>query len=262
MRNPSWTPLVLLLLCSTAGAADLSDQQMEDFLLHARVVRTREATVGVTRSLHATLERGELIHDAQIQRIDQNQADVRTAAPVRDFWGFNIAAYRLDRLLGLHMIPVAVERAHAGKPGAFSWWLDDVRMMERQRWQERIQPPDLRAWNEQIHTARVFNELVYNADANLSNILILNDWSIRLIDYTRAFGPSPDLRKPTNLLRISRRLLRALRELEPAAVREACRPYLTPAEVGGLLERRDRIVQIFDQKIAEKGEDAILFGEP
>src|SRR4029078_4744263 len=40
---------------AVAGAPKLTDAQMEDFLLHAKVIKTRSAKKGVTGSIRATL---------------------------------------------------------------------------------------------------------------------------------------------------------------------------------------------------------------
>ena len=48
----------------------------------------------------------------------------------RDYWGYNIAAYRLGVMLGLDMIPPSVARRHRDKQAAFTWWVDGVMMDE------------------------------------------------------------------------------------------------------------------------------------
>src|SRR3954468_15666142 len=55
-----------------AAAPKLTDAQMEQFLLHAKVIKTHSASKGVTASLRATLSDGTLTHDAQIQAIDEH----------------------------------------------------------------------------------------------------------------------------------------------------------------------------------------------
>ena len=40
-------------------------------------------------------------------------------------WQYEIAAYRLDKLIGLNMIPPAVEREFQGKPGALVFWAEN-----------------------------------------------------------------------------------------------------------------------------------------
>ncbi len=202
-----------------------TDEQKEEFLRTAEVIDTDEVSVGITRPLRATLRLGDSVHDAHIQRINERAPirDLPTGRQVnfRDYWGFNIAAYRLDRLLGLHIVPVAIERKYKRTAAAFSWWIDDVAMMERDRWEKDIEPPDRDAWNRQMHNARVFNQLVYNTDPNLGNVLIDKDWKIWLIDYTRAFRIQGELLKPEGLTMIDGKLLASMRAMTPATVKAA-----------------------------------------
>ncbi len=111
------------------------------------------------------------------------------------------------------MVPVSVERTVDGEKVAVTWWIDDVRMMEKERVENRIKPPRARDWIEQVYRRRVFNELVYNTDFNQSNQLITADWKIWLVDFTRAFRPFRKLFKPSNLWRIDQPLFDSLRAL-------------------------------------------------
>ena len=45
-------------------------------------------------------------------------------------------------------------------------------MDEVERVKKQIRPPNLDAWNKQMYTVRVFDELIYDTDANLTNVLI------------------------------------------------------------------------------------------
>ena len=84
----------------------LTPAQMEEFLLHAKIVRTRPAGSGVTNSLRVTLSDGTLTHDAQIQTVDQSKSIFKPdwSDPEFNFtdsYRFNIVGYRLALLLGL-----------------------------------------------------------------------------------------------------------------------------------------------------------------
>jgi len=249
-------------------ATALSDAQIEEFLLHADVLRSRGVSTGITGTKRATLSDGKLTHDASVQTIDIYKASFQTARGTelnfRDSYKYNIAAYRLDRLLGLNMIPVSVQRSVQGKTGAVTWWIDDVKMMEKDRFQKKVDPPDQAAWNDQMHQARVFNELVYNTDANLGNLLITNDWRLWMVDFSRAFRQHKDLREPKNLTncKLDRRVYNALRGLNEQALQEKLGDVLREPEIRALLGRRDRIMAHFEQQIAQKGEQAIICDAP
>jgi hypothetical protein len=132
--------------------------------------------------------------------------------------------------------------------------VDDVLMMEKDRYLKRIEPPDQEAWNRQIYQARVFSQLVANTDPNLGNFLITKNWTLWTIDFTRAFRAQKDLMDPRELTCIDPRFQQALKGLSEEAVKRDTGRYLGNWEVEGLLTRRDKIVEFFERKAAEQGE--------
>ena len=64
------------------------------------------------------------------------------------------------------MVPVSVERKLGGDTGSVTWWVDDVMMMEMERYKKKVKVPPQRnaAWNDQMYQVRVFNQLVFNND--------------------------------------------------------------------------------------------------
>ena len=262
MHQPIALAFVLLLLGapSVAGeqavtpqpaAAALGDAQREQFLLTAKVLKTRELDKGVTASSRATLTDGTLTHDAHIQTIDQEKREFR-GGPVpefefRDKWQFNVAAYKLDRLIGLNLVPVSVERVWASKGGAFTWWIDDVLMDEGERQKQKLAPPDVICWSEQLWALRVFDQLIDNIDRNLGNSIITKSWRLWGIDHTRAFRYSRAPRNPALLIRIDRTLLDRLKRLEFPTLKREVGSYLTDADIRNLLSRRDGIVAHFER---------------
>ena len=242
----------------------LTPAQMEEFLLRAKIVRTRDAGSGVTRSQRATLSDGALTHDAHIQSIDQTRAvfqapGVPAELNFKDSYRYNVAAYRLAVLLGLDNVPMAVERTVDGKRASVMWWVDDVMMDERERLKTQALGPDAARTAMQTQIMRVFDELISNRDRNMGNLLWTTDWKMWMIDHTRAFRLGTDLQRPAVLLRIERSLLEHMRMLTSDAVAKAVGDSLTRVEIQAVLARRDVLVKLFEAKSAERGEGVVVY---
>lgn len=264
-----WAPALSAAQQPTASPAPvtLSREQMEAFLLNAEILRMRSAGGGITDTQRATLSDGVLTHDAQVQTFDQMMQVFKppTGPPEFNFvdsYRYNIAGYRLALLLGLDNVPMSVERRVDGKRAAVTWWIDDVMMEERVRIKKPVPSPDSTRTAAQIHVMRVFDELIQNRDRNLGNQLWTTDWKMWMIDHTRAFRMGNDLRNPKLLERVERSLLENMRKLTYDTVSEAAGSSLTRFEVQALITRRDAIVKLFEAKIAQRGENAVLYTLP
>jgi hypothetical protein len=263
--------LCLAAVCLAQGTAqvgpdkepNLTEGQQADFLLHAKVVASKQLGKGFTHPWRLTLSDGQLTHDAAFQSIDEHKAtmqfeDGHTELNFVDSYHYNIAGYELAKLLGMSdMIPVYVERTWNLQTGALSWWIH-WKWDEGMRRQQKLVPPDENAWAYQMYKIWVFDQLIDDADVNLTNILITEDWKIWRIDFSRAFRLSHDLQAPKDLVKCDRQLLQKLRMLDGKEVLEKTKPHLNKNEVAAVMARRDKIVAHFDHLIAQKGEAAVL----
>src|SRR5574340_55168 len=270
-RLPMRPGIVVLALASALAwaqqeAPKLSRADMEEFLRTAKVINSKQASKGITRSLRATLSDGKITNDAHIQSIDESRTEFKSNTSVelnfKDTYKFNIAGYRLAVLLGLDNVPVSVERKWAGKTSAFTWWVDDVMMDEDARRKKKVDPPNPDLWNKNMFVVRIFDQLICNTDRNLQNLLIQKNWDMWMIDHTRAFRMRKDLPGIKNLTRCDRTLLERLRALDKPTLQAKLRPYLNNTEIDALLARRDKIVQFFDGEVKSKGASAILYEIP
>lgn len=269
IRRSPFALVLVALICvavrpAAADDAPLTKDQIKVFLRTAKVIKEKPSSKGVTHPSRLTLTDGTITHDASFQAIDEHTAAKKFESGRIEFgfvdsYKYNIAAYQLSELLGVDdMLPVYVERKWNGMTGSLSWWLP-VKMDEADRTQKKIAAPDADRWNKQMYRIRVFDELVYDEDANLTNVLIGDDWTIWRVDFTRAFRINNDLHDRKNLVKCDRQLFEKLQSLTFAAVTEKTKAYLTKSEVSGLMARRDKIVATFRTLIAEKGEQEVLY---
>jgi hypothetical protein len=251
---------------SNVTAKDLTREQMERFLLTARVINERSIGVGITKTRRLTLTDGHYTHDAHVQDIDVYKAEYRTRDGVeknfKDSYKFNIAAYRLDKLMDLGMVPVCVYREIDGKPAALDWWVDDVQFDEAGRRDKKIEPPDPNYWTRQLNEVRDFDALIYNVDRNQGNLLIDKNWRLWAIDHSRSFRDISELRDPKVLRRVSKHMMDAMRKLKQRELEDNLMPYVTREDIQTLLARRDLMVTFFENQISEKGADAVLTDMP
>jgi hypothetical protein len=207
----------------------MTRDEREAFLRQARFVSMKTLGMGVTQSRKAVMDDGRTQHAAHIQTIDESKASFQTARGVelnfRDSYKYNVAAYELARILGLDsMVPPSVERKMPGAKGAVTWWVDDVAFTDLDRRKKNIEPPDRNSWNKQLSIVHVFDQLIYNTDRNMGNLLITNDWKLWMIDHTRAFRTLRHCQDLRMLRQIDRELLNRLRSLDRAAVAQRMKP--------------------------------------
>lgn len=255
-----WTAIAAV---TAASAQEFTNAQREDFLRTAEMVSRKGLSMGITNSSKAELSNGSLSHAAHIQTVNIAKSTFEGTRGVelnfRDSYKYNIAAYELSKILGINMIPPSVERKVGGDSAAVTWWVDNAAMTELDRFKKKMEAPDPNSWNRQMHVVRAFDELIYNTDRNLGNLVITKDWQIWMIDHTRAFRMHKTCPKVSTLRQIDGTLLKKMRELQADSLTERIGQYLNKAEIAGILARRDQIVKHFDTQLAQKGNDAVLF---
>ncbi len=239
-----------------------SRSEMEQFLRSAGVVDEPGSSPKARPLRRVTLDDGKRRHEAAVETADGSDPSQRN-------YRLNVAAYELDKVLGLRLVVPAVERLLDGRPVSVTWWVDDVAMNELDRRRKGIEPPVPETWSRQMQAVRVFDELIANVYRDVSpplylnsvwdNLLITGGWSIRLIDHTGAFGISRQLRHPDSLTRCDRALLRNLRTLNREALQRVLSRYLSPEQLETLDARRELLVRHFDERIARMGEGPVLY---
>src|SRR5438034_4389459 len=257
--------LVLASLLLAADEPNFTDQQKIDFMQNAKVTASHQVSKGITGPPRLTLTDGTVTHDASFQTVDEHAPtkqmnDGTTVLNFKDDWKFNIAGYRIAKLIGLDdMVPVYTDRKWQGKQGSISWWVPNLMFDEGDRLKRGEHPPDMDSWNHQMYDLRVLTQLFYDQDPNLTNVLIDKDWKIWRIDFSRAFAEFKSLPVQKDLVMCRKDVYQKLKDLSYDQLFAATQPYLTKGQAKAVIARRDKIVEILDQLIAKNGESNVLF---
>lgn len=239
-------------------------EEAENFLKIARVLKMKSIPVGVTLPQQATVTDGVRTARAVWKTIDEHSALKHFEGGgfevgFSDSYKHEIAAYELDKLLDLRLVPPTVERRIRNKWGSLQLWVEGS-ITERERMKRNLRSKNLRRWNEQMYKVRLLHQLTYNTDFNnIRNILVDPDFRIYAIDNSRAFRVHHKLLAERDLKRFSRLVLERLRGLRRELLRERLGQWLTDAQIEALLKRRDLILARAERLIAEQGEKAVLY---
>jgi hypothetical protein len=265
--------LVLVLGFAAAGSAGsgitglpLVGEDAVQFLLTADVEgRPKQFdALAITDPLQVTLKDGNrtlkaIFKDENTRHMQFRFADGRTLTRIKDSYKNEIAAYELDTMLGLGIVPPCVERRIERHTGALCLWVKDA-MTEAERIHKKIRPPSTSDWNDQMFTIRFFQQLIWDPDFNnVRNLLVDADFKIYKIDCSMAFLLDPKLRKEESLTRFSRKALASLESLERSELDKRLGPWLSQKRLEALWKRRSRLLELASELVAARGEGAVLF---
>lgn len=276
MIRTGFSTFFLLLLLFSFSSAQFTPEEVarrdeqEEFLLKARITGFRELGKGITLPIRIYLKMGNVEGSA----VWKNPSGVING--YYEGWQYEIAAYRLDKLLGLNLIPPTVERRFQGQRGSLQLWVehkydlleivDNKIQLPKEGWEavnlERMQ-----------YLARAFDSLIANEDRSLQNTLLTEDWRTILIDHSRSFRS--DARFTNNLIyglrplrpggvplpfkRLPSEFVEKLKSLTFDSIKQAVRSYLTSREINSVLARRDLILKEIEEMISIYGREEVIY---
>ena len=252
-------PILIALVASfifqaPAGQSPTADgwqprrTEIEHCLVEAKVAKLEEVPIGVTKPSRAILQ-------------DLGCARAFAWKPLRPglysgYWESyksEIAAYEMDKLLNLNMVPIAVERKINGVTGAAILWLDGVRS-----WDQILPLPKPAAWPLRLVRMKMFDCLVGNTDRNKGNMLIDEAWNLYLIDHSRAFVAERRLPPSSVFQNVDRALWQRMLALEEATLEQHLGAWLEARQIRSILQRRDAMKKHIDSLVAKQG-DKVFF---
>jgi hypothetical protein len=188
--------------------------------------------------------------------------------PIRPGWypsGFyesykaEIAAYEIDKLIRLDMVPPTVEKRIGGEVGAAVMWVPNVTTFTELG--QNIQAPGNHAarWNLQLVRAMMYDNLIGNLDPNLGNWLKDKDWNLILIDHSRSLTTTRDLFHKMN--QIDAELWERMKGLDEPMLTAALSQWMGKSEIRAVLQRRERMQQAIERLIKDRGEASVIIRE-
>ncbi len=231
------------------STASMSDGALEAFMERGEIVNVQDIGTGITKPKRVTLSANGEQRDAVFKYEDTNPGiESRSSYNRRrndksDRFIYDVAAYKLDRMLDLQLVPVSVLRKVRGDEGALGDWLTGT-INERDRMEDEVPFNSYCKKNEQYRLRFIFDILIYNEDRNLTNILwTKDDFMMRFIDHTLAFRTRDDRPKQYRKVPIllSDLFAEQLQALNEENLTTQLGPYLHPKQIEAIVERRDLI---------------------
>jgi hypothetical protein len=225
--------------------------EMEEYLRTVPMLSFEDLSVGVTRPQRAHLPTGG----------PMKYLVWKTIQPGRygGYWESyksEIAAYELDKLLQLNMVPPTVEKTFKGQKGAAVMWAAPTKSFKDLGGAPTSPLAQQNMWARQLVKAKMFHNLIGDIDPNLGNWLVDPAWNLILIDFSRCF--TTDLSFKHELTRVDEDLWKRFQALDEAALTTAIGAWIGKGERKAVLDRRDRIQKLIDKLVKERGDTYVF----
>jgi hypothetical protein len=240
---PASEPAALPLPCSKIWLGH--EAEYEELLRTAKVTRVEELAIGVTHPHCAFVEPG-----LPFSRMAWKTLKPGTYRGFYESYRSEIAAYELDKLIGLGMIPPSVERHIKAEVGAAILWVEGVKGWDVKH---PVHGPDERAWARQLVRLKMFDQLCGNIDRNQGNLLYDSEYHLILIDHSRAFRDVIDLNQYPRALFVDAELWERMQALTMETIHPALGKWVSKGMLYALLQRRDRMKVEIDKLLAARG---------
>ncbi len=232
---------------------NVKQKELENYLKTAKIVSKRR-TGGRGENWVISLDDGKAARRGFFKLLNLARPTV-----IPNSYKYGIAAYELDKLLDLNLVPPVVEREIEDRKGSLQIFIEGA-LEESSRRMKNIEPPDPTRFKNTLEDLNVFENLTYSpsfcGERELDDILIMDkkDWKVWRVDFSEAFAPSPELIPGCEITGCSKKLCQNLMKLEDKVIKTKLKHYLNDEEMIMLLKRKKLIIEKIKILIAEKGE--------
>ena len=204
-------------------------QEIEDYLRTAECVRME--AFGPPNAARCTLRPG-----GPIARMAWKSLPPGVYRGFRESYKAEIAAYKIDKLLKLDMVPPSVDRQLQGNNGAAQLWVENIIDVKTDPSPSESNRAD---WENQVVRMMMFDNLIGNRGRSRGNMLHDAAWNLILLDHSRAFGEGIEL--PQKLSRIDEGFWARIENLTRHQLDTALQAWLGEPEIKAILDRREKM---------------------
>lgn len=241
-----------------------TEEEVLDFLKKAEILELETIPEGINGAQRVLLGQGGLRARAVFRTVEvysrRGEFGYRGRTLI-DGSIYECAAYELSKLIHFNRIPPVVPREIEGTNGTLQLWLEGAEMEKALLEGDRPRP-DMAGWDLQKQMMMVFDDLVFNTDRHLGNVMVGHGSDLWLIDHTRTFRPYTYLQFAKKVTRCERTIWERLKGLSEDTIKRALQPYLKKSQIKAVERRRQKLVDHFKKLIGERGEEAVIFDWP
>ena len=220
--------------------------EIEEYLKTAPVVRFEDTKRGVTRPRRGYFPPGGLVESMVWKVLPPGMS-----RGYFESYKSEIAAYQIDQMLGLDMVPPKVERRLNGDVGVAVMWVGSTRSFADLGGVPTAPPVHAEAWNRRIVRAKMFQNLIGDIDPNLGNWLVDSAWNLIIVDHSRSLTSQKKL--VHKMQRIDAELWDRMNGLTAEALTTAVGMWIDDGAVRAVLDRRDMMRTQIDKLVRDKG---------
>ncbi|MFW6132186.1 MAG: hypothetical protein ACOC5F_06290 [Candidatus Aminicenantaceae bacterium] len=227
--------------------------KMEQYLKTANIVSVEKADIGRTEPWIIHMDNGTLKRRAIFKHLNSPRPTI-----IPDSYMYEIAAYKLNKLLGIKMVPPLVERPIRGVHGSLQLMLENVISLEVMK-RKKIKPPVPDQFSKNMESIELFEHLTYSKREDEDILINKDTWKIWRVDFSESFAPETRLFPEFNLKHCPKTLYNNLKTLNRKKIQAELNPYLNKQEIDALLKRKDLILEYIETLIEKQGKSALLF---